>query len=212
MKAYNRVLLQLTERHRMFGKMAVLQKEKLELTPVSFNLKFNQWDREMSELMHSAEDASSKFKNNEIEFSPIVSLWLNRLRIYRHIRRFKLGAVPDPRNLFRACTRARLPQPREIKMEELDAREAVCINHLKTLKEQAPVLRRQHLQERLINAQKKEDDDAIRQIVRILQRESKQKEWRSIRSVTKPRTGVAAIAIKIRTPAGEVHHTTQEGV
>ena len=100
MKAYNRVLLQLTERHRMFCKMAVLQKEKFELTPVSFNLKFNQWDREMSELMHSAEDASSKFKNNEIEFSPIVSLWLNRLRIYRHIRRFKLGAVPDPRNLF----------------------------------------------------------------------------------------------------------------
>ena len=30
--------------------------------------------------------------------------------------------------------------------------------------------------------------------------------------MTKPRTGGAAIAIKIRTPDGEVHHTTQEGV
>jgi hypothetical protein len=211
-KSYNKVLLQLTERHRMFAKMSALQQDALQMDSATFILRFNQWDREMSELMHSAEDKSSKFKHDDIEFSPVVGIWLNRLRIYKYIRRFKSGLVPDPRNLFRACQRAEIPQPRSITPDELEASILACETKLKQLKQQAPLLRHQHLQNRLISAQEKEDDDAIREIIRILKREANQKEWRNLRSVTKPRTGGAAIAIKVRTPTGETHYTTQEGV
>ena len=211
-KSYNKVLLQLTERHRMFAKMSALQQDALQPNSTTFNLSFNQWDREMSELMHSAEEKSSKFKHDDIEFSPVVGIWLNRLRIYKHIMRFKSGLVPDPRNLFRACQRADIPQPQTITLDALEASIVVCETQLTQLKQQAPLLRHQHLQHRLQSAQDKEDDDAIREIIRILKREANQKEWRNLRSVTKPRTGGAAIAIKVRTPTGETHYTTQEGV
>ena len=84
-KSHNKVLLQLTECHQMFAKMSVLQRNALQMNSATFNLRFNQWDREMSELMHSDKEKSSKFKHDDIEFSPVVGIWLNRLRIYKYI-------------------------------------------------------------------------------------------------------------------------------
>ena len=99
-KKYNTVLKQLLVRHRAFDKLERLQNDYSHLSAAEFQLLFNKWDKEVTQLMLLSESKCNKFKDGTIEFSPVVGLWLNRLRMYRYIQRFKAGMVTDPRNLF----------------------------------------------------------------------------------------------------------------
>jgi len=42
------------------------------VTPANFQLQFNKWDKELTELMIAAEGKCRQFKNNDIAFSSIM--------------------------------------------------------------------------------------------------------------------------------------------
>ncbi len=61
-----------------------------------FELMFNKCDNEVTELMLSSESKCNKFVDGTIKFSPVVGLWIDRLRTYHWIIWYKQGQVYDP--------------------------------------------------------------------------------------------------------------------
>ena len=61
----------------------------------------------------------NKFIDGTIEFSPLVGLWTSRQKSYKWVERHKQGIVNDPQNLFRACNRHGMPQPRNLTLGAL---------------------------------------------------------------------------------------------
>ena len=68
-------------------------------------LRLNEWDDELTDLMKDAEDQCRKFKQNHIEFSPEVDVWLTRRCMLGSVKKFLNGEVAYPRNLYEGCER-----------------------------------------------------------------------------------------------------------
>ena len=63
-------------------------------------------------------------------------MWIDGLRTYHAVRRFKYEMMKDPRNLFRTHHTCDIPQPRHITSTiDVDAYIAACTERLSTLKE-----------------------------------------------------------------------------
>jgi len=95
------MLNQLCNRHRIFSKLVRLKKNYDNLTVAEFQLCFNRWDEEFTELMKGVENQCRKFKQNHIEFSPEVNVWLTWRWTLGMVKRFLHGQVPDSRNLYK---------------------------------------------------------------------------------------------------------------
>ena len=71
---YTNILTQLTDRHRMYDKLARLT-DLSSLLPVSeFQVRLNGWDAELADYMRGSEDMCRKFKMNYLEWSPKVGV------------------------------------------------------------------------------------------------------------------------------------------
>ena len=95
----------------------------------------------MTQLWLAAEKCCNKFYDGNIDFSPRVNKWLNRLWIYRWMARHKQGKLTDPRNLYRACRRYDVQQPSQLSIEDIAAWEVACMEQLAKLRKAAPKLR-----------------------------------------------------------------------
>ena len=199
---YNAVLTELCDQHRIFHRLNQLAKiqDSNYLSASEFMLLFNKWDQELTELMRAAENKCNTFKHSHIPFSPEVGEWITRRWLLGRTKRFLLGKVPDPRNLFRQCRKHRLPDPRDLTMDELNMEIYICCKKIEDLKPQAAKMRRDHLRNCLTRAKEDNDLDRVLAIENILRRESTQKRWRRVKQTTgKPRGG-AVTAVKVPTP------------
>ena len=93
--------VELTLRHRMYEKAEELEDkcgllETEKITPTEFQLLFNSWDCELTEYMYASESKCNKRKNDSIELSPVVGLWLRRLHLYQAMTAYHDGLMPDP--------------------------------------------------------------------------------------------------------------------
>ena len=89
----NKVLKQMLVRHRVFEKLEHLQQNKEHFSPAIFQLRFNKWDVEVTEMILASEKKCNKFMDGSIEWSPEIGIWINRMRAYRAIERFKEGRI-----------------------------------------------------------------------------------------------------------------------
>jgi len=211
-KTYNRVLKQLYLRHRAFEKLEELRENYEHMTAAEFQLTLNSWDREVTQMKLAAEARCGHNYAGQMEYSEGVGIWWNRLRIYRWMIRFKSGRVKDARNLFRQCKRHHLPQPRDLSVGDIAAREANCLAELVSLRRRAPELRVKFLRERLDAAKEREDPKAIHGIRRILRREAIRKRWRKVKFTVNPEAGGAVTRVKVPSPGGASVFATKEGV
>ena len=79
---YERVLMQLTGRHRMYKKARILTEGVDVMETADFQLAFNKWDNELVELMKQAlEKRCRRINNDYIPFSPIIGKWVKRLNL-----------------------------------------------------------------------------------------------------------------------------------
>ena len=178
---YNKVLMQLTNRHRMYKKMNTLSESLDVLSPSEFQILFNKWDKEMTELMMCAEKKCKKFKNSYIPYSPVIGLWTHRLNTYRWIVRYKRGHDCNISNLRRTCRRNDISSPLIMSLEEALTQEEACKKKLEDYRKSAPELRVKHLQERLSAAKKRNDEDSEKAIIQILRREHDRKKYRRLK-------------------------------
>lgn len=214
---YVNLLNQLTDRHRMFHKLNKLALAQDELSPSTFQLLFNKWDEELTQLMLAAENKCNTYKSNHIPYSPEVGEWITRRWLLGRIRRYLQGKVPDPRNLYRQCRRHRLPDPREITEEDLNIEIFLCYRKIEELKPKAPKLRRDHLNARLKEAKEENDLERVLAIQAILRRESDKKRWKRINRTQGKSQGRSVVSVKVPAPTEEdpdayTEYNTAEGI
>jgi hypothetical protein len=119
--------------YRVFEKVEYLKNYHSYLRVAEFQLMFNIWDKEVTQLMLDFKKRCNKFRDGSIEFSPVVGLWKRCLQAYRWISKYQNNLVPHPGNLFRLCRRLSIPSPSSLLVEEVSALEAVCIQKLADL-------------------------------------------------------------------------------
>jgi hypothetical protein len=74
--SYIAVLNQLSNRHLIFQKLLLTDRVSKHISLAALQLRMNKIDREMEQFMKLAERDSHKFKQNNIEWSPITRVWL----------------------------------------------------------------------------------------------------------------------------------------
>ncbi len=72
----NKVLTKLLIRHRLFGKLEFLQTNHHLMSADAFQMLFNRWDTEVTQLMPALEKRCNKFCDRSIELSPITGIWI----------------------------------------------------------------------------------------------------------------------------------------
>jgi hypothetical protein len=93
---------------------------KANIHRCEFQKKLNNWDKELMQLMLSAKNRCNKFYNGTIEFSPLVGIYVCRLRAYRWIQLFKLGKPTNKKNFMEHVqTDAYLPRSTSLRQEEM---------------------------------------------------------------------------------------------
>ncbi len=211
-KKYNKVLRQMLIWHRAFEKMEYLQENHDNLTAAEFQLLFNLWDMEVTQLMLGLEKRCNKFRDGNIDFSPVVGLWIRHLQAYRWIDRYQNGQVPHAGNLYRLCRCLSVPSPSSLTVEEVIAAEVACVQKLADLKLQAPVLWNEHLHNCLDTARERGDKVATAAIIAILRTESTRQQWRTIQHTVNPSRGGAVTRLKVPDVAEDRVYATRSGV
>ena len=113
----------------------------------------------------------------------------------RHVRR-----VPENRG---ACRNRGIADPSEFDRESLQAELYICHKKLEELKARAPLLRHQHLKQRLTSAKVVKNEKTIADIKRIMQREASRKRWARTNYSSKKRNGgVAVVSVKVKLSQG----------
>jgi hypothetical protein len=103
MKRYNKVLRQLLIRHQSFEKLDFLQSNHQLMSAGDFQLLFNKWDMEVTQLMLALEKQCNKFQDGSIEFCLVTGIWIRHLQAYRWVRRFHENKVARGGNLIQTC-------------------------------------------------------------------------------------------------------------
>jgi hypothetical protein len=158
--------------HRAFKKIEYLQENHSNLTAAEFQLLFNLWDKEVTQLMLGSEKRCNKFRDGNIDFCPVVGVWIRRLQAYRWISRYQNSQAPHAGNLYHLCRCLSVPCPNSLAVDEVIAAEAACVQKLANLKLQAPVLWNEHLCNCLDTARERGDKVATDAIIAILHTES----------------------------------------
>ena len=210
-EAYNRCLNQLLDRHSMFAKLNELNKIADVMSEAEFQIQMNRWDAELTDYMHSSENNCHKFKNCWLEYSPDANVWWQRRWLLGRIKRYLQGKVPDPRNLFRACRKAKLA-PREMSIDDVECEIAHAHRKILELKLLAPEMRRKHLKKCLQRAKDKGDETKAAEILRILHKEANRKRHARIKySTGKPPMG-SVVSVKVNLgDGGTEEFNTKEG-
>ncbi len=81
-KWYNKVLRQLLTCHQSFEKLDFLQSNHHLMSAGNFQLLFNKWDMEVTQLMLALEKRCNKFQDGSIEFSLVTGIWIRHLKVY----------------------------------------------------------------------------------------------------------------------------------
>ena len=81
------------------------------MSPAEFQLKLNRWDDELTDYMRRSENKCHKFKQNHIEWSPEVGVWIHRRSLLNESLGFKLGKWKGFSNMFPKCKVNKIGDP-----------------------------------------------------------------------------------------------------
>jgi hypothetical protein len=216
MVAYNKQLYQLSCRHKMWSKMDCLTTNADSMTAEELSEGMNKWDNEHTQHQACSEDDCNQFYDGSLDFCPEVQLWIKRRDLYQQLhsinRRLRRGLRVNVTHFARSCVVADIQDPFSLSDEEVQGRHEACLIRLHELGAVAPMLRMEHLSQRLYLARERGDWKAVRRIREIMTKERQRRSWRNVKWSTKPRRGGAPTAIKIKTAIGDVTYDTRQEV
>ncbi len=166
---YAKLLEEKIIQHRLIervGKVYSRSRSKQSLTK-----RLNKLDKELGQYMRFAEKKCCKLKSSRIPFSPESSLWIHWSLVYRSLLKYHAGRIKNRGNLFRSAWRCNIPDAFLISIQEIYFRLTACLNMYDYFRKHGQYYRRKHLYSRLNIAKEKEDEEAARQILTIIQRE-----------------------------------------
>ncbi len=82
-KQYNKVLRQFVICHRSYKKLNFLQRNHHLMPADDFQILFNRWDMEVTQLMLALEKMCNKFCDGSIKLCLVTNIWIHHLQAYR---------------------------------------------------------------------------------------------------------------------------------
>ena len=218
--SYNKDLLQLSIRHRMFDKMdSLLQAvDSPDFSSEEVRSGLNAFDREHIQQQYASENRCNHFKNDFLDFSPTVNVWIKRKELFSQLMsinaRRRAGKRSPTSHFLRACSVHGIDDPFSLSDEEIRSRHAACVQRLRELRPVARPLRDHHLKECRSRAKERGDDRAVRRITQIMRDERSRRRWRGVRRATGVRRGGAPTEIRVQASedAPEMHLVTRPDV
>ena len=161
-------------------------------------------DREKGEYMAHAEKNCRRIKSGRIPFSPEASIWIRRTQVYRSLLRFYAGKIRNKSNLKRAARRCGIANPLGLSLREIRDRLAECKRKCNYFRKHGKRYRRKHLQNRLEIARSRNNEEAEKRILMIIQREKERARWRRLNFSMKKRKGRSVTLVTTATEDGDI--------
>jgi hypothetical protein len=127
--------------------------------------------------MRHAEKKCRKIKLGRNSFSPEASLWICRTQVYWSLLKYHAGRIHNQGNLKRMAYRCNIPDAMSLTIRKIDMRLKVCISQCNYFRKHGKAYRQKHLFQCLDAVKEKEDNEATKQILAIIQREKDSSFW-----------------------------------
>ena len=221
-KAYIRSLRKNIKQHRLIEKYESLLLGHHSLSDEDKQKQIDKLDLIKTELMTGAEANCRKIYSGKTPYSPTISKWLARRRVFVWMLRHKERPLQDPRNLFRKCRvldkakslPIRVKQPSEYTINQVKAQIVAIDEQIKLLREIAPELRLQHMRKRKKAALDSGQKRKAKEIEEIIRREDVTTRFRNIKLTTSKKKGGGRVyKVDEHTDGGIVlTHCTKEDI
>ena len=206
---YNEILERLMANHRMCERQDEVLEEIVDDKPTpAQRAKMDALDKQFVEFQKCAERRCRKILKPDLEFSPQVKLWQERMWAYRALICWKKGLPGNHSNIIRTSIRRGISDnPRQMTLEAMEAGLEYAKGRKRNLRELAPGLRKVHLRDRAMDAEHAKDTKRAKEIKAKMEREGNSKMWYFInRSQKDPRCG--SFHLVQRMVDGEVQDST----
>jgi hypothetical protein len=172
--------------------------------------RLNQIDKELGEYIQYAEKKFRKIKSGRIPFSPKAALWICRLQVYWLILKYHAGRIRNRGNLKKAARRCDISNPLSIPIREVYLCIKTCASQCDYFWKNRKYYCRKHLYNCLDAAKEREDKEAARKILDIIQREKERGFWRRMNyAIGKPRGG-AYFKVQVEKEDGTIDEFTDK--
>jgi hypothetical protein len=172
--------------------------------------RLNQIDKKLGEYMRYAEKKCRKIKSGRIAFSPKAALWICRLQVYRSILKYHAGRIRNRGNLKRAARWCDISNPLSILIREVYLCIKTCASQCDYFWQNGKYYRRKHLYNRLDAAKEREDEEAARKILDIIQRERERGFWRTMNYALGKPQGGACFKVQVEKEDGTIDEFTDK--
>ena len=184
---YNRELEALYIRHKVNTRLVAADDPNVPKEVVKERL--DKLDEEMKQFRKRAEKKCRKLKSGRIPFSPEASIWIRRKQVYESLLRYKLGKIRNRSNLRRSAQRCGIDSPLKLSWNEIQERIRICEEKCDYYLKHGHSYRRKHLQRRLSAARAKNNREAEKRILEIIQRERERAMWKRLGNAMAQRKG-----------------------
>jgi hypothetical protein len=167
MAEYARLLEEKIIQHQLIERIGKTNSKCRYKSSLTWHL--NKMDKELGQYIRFAEKKCCKFKSGHIPFSPESSLWICQMQVYRSLLKYHAGHVQNRGNLNQLAHWCNIPDAFSITIQEVYFRLTACQNMCNYFWKHGHYYRRKHLYSRLDIAKEKEDEEAARQILDIIQ-------------------------------------------
>jgi hypothetical protein len=144
---------------------------------------------------------------------PEASLWIKQTQVYRSLLKYHAGKIRNRGNLKQAALHCKIQDAMSKSIKEIMAHLSTCIDFCDHFKKHEWSYPRRHLQHPLSAAKEKEDKEAEKQILAIIQREKDRSFWRRINYVLGKRSSGSCFKVQVpQEDGGVVEHTSQDNL
>jgi hypothetical protein len=191
MEKYAAVLEEQWCRHRMEERLDSLQSAAAGSFPAPPHIQraLDILNAQTVELQTFGEKHCRTIYRPDFPATPDSSLWHKRHQIIGQLICYHEGSGSNFGNLCRKARRLGISIPHRLSLAQLYDNQLTCTMMKRQLKSAGPILRLEFLQERLLEAEGREDKDSAKAIRAIMEREGLSTMWREIKFATNDSAG-----------------------
>jgi hypothetical protein len=198
-------------RHRLIEKLA--EAHQAERGEQMTKRMIETVDHDSGQYMAHAEKKCRRFKSGRICFSPESVIWIKRRQIYVSLLEYRRGKKKNKGNLKRLARKQQIRSPFSLSIEEIMIRLNVCEKQIAYFRENGHRYRKKHLLHRVEVARKAGKEEAVQQILNIIEQEKQKAFWGRMKYACGKKKGGSPTSVQVEGPMDTIfEHSTQESM
>ena len=179
--------------------------------PEEYQILSERLDKQTIEIQIHCENRCRIIYRPDSAFSPDFSIWHKRYQIFKQLIRMQENRVRNTGILCKKARKLGIEAPRQWSIEECRHGLAICKAWKRKLHKYAPALRKEHLQDLLLDAEANKDTERAKAIREMMDREESKSMWSQLNYTFKDNGGRSNAVTRVeRMENGEVVEYTQQ--